>query len=206
MGVCPSNCGDITLVRNPQENCVTSIRQTTPNRAMFFTCNTELPNPITPEAIKALFDSGAIVASMPLAEVAFGDPVYEEIRVSDCSTPYKYVASRPMTFRDVNSVTYGASSPSDINEYFDYDFWDDKLTNQARLNYMIGYCNGDVKIARDTDGSLLTASITAILNYQKPTNGGKSTEFKQVEINFEGDPISLKNKPEFNLLEAGIEL
>lgn len=111
-----------------------------------------------------------------------------------------------MTFNDKTSVTTSAASPSDINIYADYDFWQDKNDNQTRLNYGIVYCNGDVKIARDTDGTLLNASVSAILNYQKATNGGKSTEFKQVSIVFQGDPLALTNKPEFNLVDAGIEL
>lgn len=206
MGYCPSNCSDITLVRNPQENCEVTTRRDTPSRLIFFECNTTLPDPITNENIKPLFDSGAIVASMELAQVTFGDPTYEEIIVSDCRPPERYVATRSMTFQDLNAVTYGVSSPSEDDPYFDYDFWDDKQRNQRRLNYGVAYCSGDVRLARAADGSLLTASITAILNYQRPTAGGASTEFKQVEIVFQGDPLALTNKPEFNLIEAGIIL
>lgn len=206
MALCPSQCGDTTLIGNPQGNCDTSIRQTTISRFIFFECNTVLPDPITDENIAPLFADGNIVWSQPLADIVVGDPTYETLVISDCIPPFQYVSTRAITFNDKTSVTTSANSPSEINVYADYDFWQDKLDNQSRLNYGVVYCNGDVKIARDTDGSLLTASITAVLNYQKPTGGGKNTEFKQVSITFQGDPLALTNKPEFNLVDAGIEL
>jgi hypothetical protein len=207
MGLCPNQCGDTTLVGNPQTSCTTTVRKTTPNRVFFYLCDTTLPDPIDDTNIVPLFDNGEIVASMPLANVTFADPTYEEVIKDDCSVPDRFIVSREMTFEDRYAVASSAGSPAVVTDYLDYDFWQDKLDNQTRLNYMIGYCNGDVKVARDTDGSLLTASITAVLNYQRPANaGGKSTEFKQVSILFQGDPLDLRNKPEFNLVDAGINL
>lgn len=206
MGLCPSTCGDTTLIGNPQGNCDTSFRQTTPSRLIFWECNVTLPDPITDENIAPLFANGTIVWSQPLADIVFADPTYETLTLDDCRPPLQYVATREMTFNDKTSVTTAASSPAEINIYADYDFWQDKLDNQARLNYGIVYCNGDVKLARASDGTLLTAAVTAVLNYQKPTNGGSSTEFKQISVTFQGDPLALTNKPEFNLVDAGINL
>lgn len=206
MGLCPSSCGDITLIGNPTADCITSIRQTTPSRIAFFPCNTTLPSPITDSAIKALFDDGTIVASSPLANITWGDPTYEEVPIDDCSVPQQILVSREVTFEDRVAVTDNSGSPASYNDYKDYDFWQDKKDNQTKLNYIIIYCNGDAKIGYDEDGvTLLTARITAVLNYQRPANaGGKSVEFKQVSILFQGDPINLANKPQFNTEEAGI--
>lgn len=206
MGVCPSICGTIDLIGNPQSGCETSIRRKTISRFAFFSCTTDLPEPITNNNIKPLFDDGSIVASSPLANITLSDPQYEDVVVDDCTTPQRVIVSREITFQDRYSVVDNSGSPTTYDNYHDYDFWADKLQHQQKLNYMVIYCDGDVKVARDEDGNLLTASITAYLNQDGGTNGGKKVEFKQVSINFNGDPLALTNKPEFNLELAGIEL
>lgn len=206
MGVCPTNCGSSTLVAYPQSSCDADLRFDTPARIFFFLCTTTLPSPITNANMLALFNSGDIVASMPLSNVEFGDVTYEEVQKDDCQTPTKIPVSRPLTFQDKYGVA-DTNSPS-TGEYLDYDFWQDKLDNQTRLNYMVAYCNGNVKIARkEGTDTLLTASITSVLTYQKPqTAGNQSVEVKQVEMVLNGDPLDLRNKPEFNYIDAGIVL
>lgn len=205
MALCPASCQDITVIGNPV-NCVPTIRQTTPSRVLFFNICDTLPDPITDGNIAPLFEDGTIVASSELANVVFNDPTYEEVPLSDCTVPLQVLVSRELTFEDRVAVDASTSSPY-FTDFFDYDFWQDKLDKQTKLGYMIMYCNGDVKVARDTNGDLLTARITAFLNYQRPSGGsGKSTEFKQVSILFNGDPLALTNKPEFNVYDAGIEI
>lgn len=207
MATCPSSCGDIDLIGNPQTDCEVSLRQTTPSRFAFFGCTTTLPDPITDVAIKALFDDGTIVASSELANVEFADPTTEDITISDCKPPLRQIVSREVTFEDRTAISRTAGSPATTDPFFDYDFWQDKLDNQGKLNYMVIYCNGDVKIARDKDGNLLSATMQGWLNYQRPgTAGNKSTEFKRLSILFDGDPLAMYNKPEFNYIEAGITL
>lgn len=207
MGLCPSQCGDITLIGNPQSNCDTSLRQTTPSRFVFFACNSSVPDTINTSNVAALFTSGTFVASSPLANLTWNDPEYEEVAVDDCSVPYRYVTRRGATFEDRVAVSEDADSPAIENSYFDYDFWQDKQENQAKLYYGILYCNGDLKLAKDSAGNYLTASMTVFINYQRPgTQGGVFTEFKRGEILFNGDPLALTNKPVANIVEAGVEL
>jgi hypothetical protein len=207
MASCPSNCGDITLLTNPQTDCNTSLRQTTPSRFVFFACNSAIPDVINTSNVATLFTNGIFVASSPLANLTWNDPEYEEVPVDDCSVPYRYISRRGATFEDRVSVTADSDSPAIENSYFDYDFWQDKIDNQQKLFYGVLYCNGDLKLAKDSAGGYLTASLTVYLNYQRPgQQGGVFTEFKRGEIIFNGDPLALTNKPVANIEEAGVEL
>jgi len=204
---CPSSCGDITLIANPETNCDTSLRQTTPSRFVFFACNSPIPDIINTSNVASLFESGVFVASSPLANLTWNDPEYEEVIIDDCSVPFRYITRRGATFEDRVAVGADTDSPAIANLYFDYAFWQDKLDNQQKLFYGILYCNGDLKLAKDKDGNYLTASLTIFLNYQRPgTQGGVFTEFKQGEIIFNGDPLGLTNVPVANIVEAGVEL
>lgn len=203
MAICPTSC-TAPLVRNPEEPCKPVIRQRTPSRFIFFGCNTQFPEPITDENIAALFEDGDIVISSELAEFVFGAPTYEEIRVSDCRPALRQVATREVTFRDLTAVAGTTGSPAASTDYFDYAFWQDKVDSANRLGYGIVYCDGDVVLARNADGSFMTADMTVFLDYIRPANGGSSTEFKSGSIRFQGDPLALTNTPEFNIVDAGI--
>lgn len=207
VGNCPSTCGDITLISNPTSDCETSVRQTTPSRLFFWPCNANIPTTINTSNIAALFSDGTFVATSRLANVAWNDPTYEDVIVDDCNPAQQILVSREVTFEDRTAVTSDAASPAIEDEYHDYDFWQDKLDNQTKLYYGVIYCNGDVKLAKDTSGNYLTARLTAYLNYQRPgTGGGLMTEFKRVSVLFNGDPLALTNKPVANLDDAGVEL
>lgn len=199
MANCPIAC-QTDLIGNPEGDCVLTPRYKTPSRVSFFTCATDLPDPISDAAMLALYEDGSIVLSSELANIVFAEPQYEDVLLSDCQVPQRIVASREMTFEDRIAITSG----SPANPYFDYSFWKDKLNNQTKLNYIIHYCDGDSVIARDASGNLLTASITVYLDRQKLTNSPKSVEFKRGSIVFQGDPLDLGNVPEFNLFTAGI--
>lgn len=202
MALCPINC-TTDLVGLPQESCKPIIRPKTISRFIFFPCNIELPETITPENIKPFFDDGDIVITRELAEITLAAPTYEEIRVSDCRPALRQVATREVTFRDFNAVTGSLTSPGTPDLYFDYDFWQDKVDSANRLRYGVVYCDGDVKIAKNEDGSYMTADMTAILEYITPANGGK-TEYKAISVIFQGDPLNLTVKPSFNIIDAEI--
>lgn len=205
MALCPASCQDITVIGNPV-NCVPTLRLKTPSRVLFFNICDTLPDPITNGNIAPLFEDGTIVASSELANVVFNDPTYEDVVISDCTVPLQILVSRELTFEDRVAIDATETSPY-FTAYFNYDFWQDKKDKQTKLGYMIMYCDGDVKVARDEDGTLLTARVTSVVQYQKPSGGsGKSVEFIQVIILFNGDPINLTVKPEFNVYDAGIEI
>lgn len=207
MANCPSACGDITLIGNPTADCTTAQRYENPDRLFFFGCDVELPDPITNIGMKALYDSGLIVASSPLANITFGEPSIEEIQVSDCAPNLKIISGRQLTAEDRIKIALTDGSPATTAGYRDYAFWQDKMDQQTRLRVMLGYCSGDVKIARDQDGNYLTVSVLAYLNYQRPnTSGGRFVEFKNITIDFNGDPLALFNVPEWNWITAGITL
>lgn len=200
MALCPIECAE-DLIANPDGDCVLAIRKKTISRLSFFVCSTDLPDPMDDAAILALYNDGSIVLSSELANITLDDPTYEDVIVSACRVAQRVVVSRQMTFEDRVAITF--SSPA--NAYHDYAFWNDKLTNQTKLNYIVHYCDGDSVIARGDTGTLLTASITAFLNWQKPaTQGAGDIEFKSITVNFNGDPLALSNVPEFNLYTAGI--
>lgn len=203
MAICPSSC-TTNLVSNPQEPCKPVIRQRSLSRLIMFGCNVELPDPITDENIKPFFDDGSMVFSSELAEIIPGAPTYEEIRVSDCRPAERKVATREITFRDLVALTGNAGSPATLTNFFDYYFWKDKVDSQGRLRYGWAYCDGDVVLAKNEDGSFMTADLTVFLDYIRPANGGTNTEFKSGSIRFQGDPLNLNNEPSFNMIDAGI--
>lgn len=203
MAVCPSNC--VTdLVGLPQEECKPKIRKDTLSRFIFFPCNIELPDPITDENIVPFFEDGSIVITRELAEIVVGEPTFEEISVSQCRPPLRQVATREITFRDFNAVSTVTSPATGVDDYLDYDFWQDKVDSANRLRYGIVSCDGDVKLAKDEQGNFLTADMTAFLAYIVPGGGGANTEYKDVRIRFQGDPLNLTVKPSFNIIDAGV--
>lgn len=200
---CPTNC-TTDIIGNPPEVCKPVIRNRTLSRLVMFPCNIVLPDPITNENIEPYFTDGSIVISSELAEIIPAAPTYEEIRVADCRPPERIVATREITFRDLIAVTGNAGSPPTETSYYDYAFWQDKIDSQGRLRYGWAYCNGDVVLAKNEDGTFMTADISAFLDYIRPAGGGASTEFKNITVRFQGDPLNLSNTPSFNLVEAGI--
>lgn len=200
---CPTNC-TTDLTSNPVEVCKPVIRSRTLIRLVMFGCNIVLPDPITDENIKPFFDDGSMVISSELAEIVLGAPTFEEIRVSDCRPPQRVVATREITFRDLIAITGNVGSPATETTYFDYYFWKDKVDSQNRLRYGWAYCNGDVVLAKNEDGTFMTADLSAFLDYINPANGGSKTEFKNITIRFQGDPLNLNNTPSFNLIDAAI--
>lgn len=205
---CPAACGDITLLSNSATGCAPTRREKTLSRIAFFLCSTTLPEPLEGN-IKPLFDSGDIVASMPLANIVLNDPNISEIMMDECSPMDRKTDTREITFEDRFAVTKTlTTSPVTTDAYWDYDFWQDKLNNQTALNYMLIYCDGDVVIPKNPNGSLMKATLFVYLSAQKPTTqGGSWIEFKRGSIIFQGDPWSLTTaKPAFNLNDEGIIL
>lgn len=207
MSSCPNNCGDIEILSYPQADCVTSLRYNQPSRYVFKPCDVDLPSPITNIGMKTLHDSGLIGFTSELANITFGDPTFEEIAVSDCSPALQVVNGRQITAEDRIMVQLTEGSPAQEAKFFDYRFWERIVELQSKLHFGIASCNGDVRWARHKDGTFQTISVTAFINYQRPsTQGGKFVEFKNIQINSNGDPLALWNIPEWNYSDAGINL
>ena len=206
-GNCPASCTTVTLLANPQANCIDNLRRKTLSRIFFYPCSTSLPSPITNAAMKALFDAGTIVSTNRLGNIVVADPQTEDIMVDECSAARKIITTREITFEDRVSVEANSNSPAIDNPYFDYDFWKDKQQQQIVMNAMLAYCDGDVIIPVDALGNALSFSMLAFLSWQKPGNqGGAWIEFKKIQMNFLGDPFDFGNKPAFNWIKAGITL
>lgn len=210
MASCPSSCGDIELLALPKENCTPSIRQKTLARLAFYGCDVDFPSPLTDAAFKALVDDGLIVFSSELGNVQWAEPTTEELAVSDCRPASTFITGREMTAEDRIAISRTTGTPPSTvtDEYFDYDFLQDKADKQLQMNYLLVFCDGDVVRPLDRKGNPLGASFFSYINYQKAqTQGGASTEFKYIRIRFQGDPLAYYTaKPIVNLGEAGIEL
>lgn len=204
MSACPSQCGDITLITNPQSNCITTQRLLIPSRVAFYPCSVDLPDPIQGN-IKPLFDDGTIAVSSALRNFTLNDPTTQDLVNNDCDPAQRIISGREITFQDTAAITYGVSSPLVLNPFWDYAFWQDKLNNQFRLRTMIIYCNGDVRIPVDENGEPLTVSLYGFINYDAPgTTGGKRMEFKSLSLLFNGDPLGFNVTTAFNLEDEGI--
>lgn len=207
---CPENCADFELIGNPTAGCQTKMRKRTISRFAFMGCGIELPNPFTSLNTKPLFEgtSGSpgtppvIVLSSPLANVVVNDPETEEVLVHDCAPPEQFVNRRIITAEDRIAIEV-TGDPSNL--WFDYDFWKDKKEHKLLLRYGLVYCNGDFVFARDEDGNLMEASLSAFISFQKLQNNGGTIEFKKVALAFSGDPLDFR-KPDFNLKTFGINV
>jgi len=199
---CFTNCIPENLIGLPVANCATDLRRTTPSRLFMYNCDVTLPTgPGIGAAMAALFEDGTIVSSMPLSNVVFEDPTYEEILLNDCQPPEQLLQTRAMTFEDRYAIDVTGQSPFVENRFFDYEFWVDKLANQQNIRFMLAYCNGDV---REID---FVGTLRGFVNYIKPQQAGApSTETKQFRLLFNGDPLAMTNPPVFNYIDAGIIL
>lgn len=204
---CNDACADPALVGNPGGGCApNTFRKTTTSRILYFACSTDFPNDFNCAAVKALFDAGEIVATSELANVVWDDPQTEQQVISECRPPVTVVVSRTLNFEDRIAVNTDTASPPVSDPYHDYKFWQDKIDNKSRIRAAIAYCNGDVKIAKDVDGSYMTFDMLPFISYQKPgTTGPAWIEFKKVAMVFAGDPLAF-TPPDFNLDECGISI
>lgn len=204
---CNDACALPELVGNPSGGCAPlTFRRRTISRILFFPCSTDFPSNFNCAAVKALFDSGEVVASSMLANVVLDDPQTETKIITECLPPVEEVISRVLNFEDRIAVNTDENSPPVSSPYHDYKFWKDKIANGFRTRYAIAYCNGDVKVARDVDGSYMTAQLRAFLSYEKPgTSGPAWIEFKKGTLTFPGDPMTF-DAPDFNLNDCGIIL
>ncbi len=206
MGLCPTNCTPPSILANPLGTCVAAPRRTTPSRIFFYACQTTLPNPVTNANMLAMYMAGTLVPSVELTNMVFEAPAFENIQLSDCRPPLELVGTRTITFEDRTGIIDNSNSPT-YNLYADYDFWFNKITNNQVLNYMIAYCNGDVKIPVDVNGIPLFATLSGFLDYIKAQQaGGASTETKKMKLVFQGDPLALNIKPAFNFVDAGFNI
>lgn len=205
---CPSNCQNLVLIGNPPDQCIQDFRNKTLSRIGFYPCPITLPDPITNNGIKALFDDGTIVVSSPLGNINWADPTTEEIPIDECSPARTIITGRELTAEDRIAITHLSGSPATVDDELDYDFWDDKVQNQALMNTMLFFCDGDVVIPKDRNGNPLRATMLVYISYQKPqTQGGQWTEFKRIIIRFNNDPLAFYTaKPAFNYIDAGITL
>lgn len=201
---CPSTCGDVTLVSNPTENCTTAQRYNAISRIAFFPCSVDLPDPIQGN-IEPLFADGTIAWSSILRNVTLNDPTTQDFNIGDCIPALSVITGREITFEDAIAITSSTGSPAVYQQYWDYNFWQDKVGKPYQLRAMWIYCNGDARIAKDENGNYLTVSVLAYLNYERPTQqGGPFLEFKSITARFNGDPLALYNTPAFNTVEEGI--
>lgn len=198
---CPTACIPENLVANPTASCEVDFRRTTPAVLFFYLCSTPLPDPVTNANMKALWDSGDLVASVKLQNVTFGDPNFEQLQANDWVPPTPIVGTRSMTFTDNQGVVDNSASPTTYNYYADYDFWVDKIRKAPYLQIMIGYCDGSVRIPRQR------LTLSGAVSYEKPQNaGGPSLEVKNFTITTVGDMLDMSIKPEWNYIDAGITL
>jgi len=205
-GFCPTACTPPTLVANPVGLCVANFRKTTPSRIFFYACQNVLPNPVTNANMLAMYNAGTLVPSVELTNIIFETPTFESLQISDCTPPQDIVSTRTVNFEDRTGIIDNTASPT-YNLYADYDFWFNKITNNQVLNYMIGYCNGDVKIPVDVNGNPLRATLSGFLDYIKAQQaGGASTETKKLKLVFQGDPLALNIKPSWNWINAGLSI
>ena len=200
MGYCPADCADNEVILNQSGDCEPKIRTRSIAKIGFFPCDVDLPEPFTCAALEALKDANRLAFSSELANIELQDPVYEEIKIADCKPPMRIAISRTIVFQDRVGITGSTGSPAIPVQFFENEFWVDKRKKQARLRYMIVYCDGSVQVAKDENGNLLEASLNVFRKNENIGTGqtAQSIEYIQGELVFKGDPIDIANKPEID--------
>lgn len=200
MGYCPADCSDVTLTPQATGQCDLEIRNRNIDRIMFFTCDTDLPNPMTCEGLSPLAADNKLTFSSPLANIDVQDPSFEEIERGDCLPTLRIPTARVIQFQDRVAVDKegGVSPTTPAVPFFNYDFWKDKLGKQSSLRFAFVYCDGSVVVPRDEKGNYSTASLDAFIKTEKTGSGNSKlfTEYIQGQLNYKGDPLDLGNKPE----------
>lgn len=208
MGLCLSNCEDINIIPLPPSGCTLSTRNKTISRLAFFLCTTDLADPMTCNALSTIVNAGAMVFTSELANIDVGTPEYEDVVISECRPALQKCVGRTFAFEDRIAIAAPDpnTSPVTTNNFYDYEYWRDKINNQFQLRCGIVTCDGDLIIPRDKAGNLLSVTITGTVNYQKPsTQGGGWVEFKQLSVRWNGDPLFFQ-EPIANLDTCNIVL
>lgn len=199
---CPTNCTADDLLGLPADNCNTGFRRDTPSRLLMYNCDITFPTgtkAAVGAAVKVMLASGTMVRTMPLANVVFEDPTYDELQLDDCSSPESLIVNRALSFEDRYGIDLSTVSPYTETKFFDYDFWLNKVQAQKNIRYALEYCSGDVRVIP------FGATIRGFIDYLKAqTAGGKSTETKKFRLLFNGDYINFENTPVMNTVDAGI--
>lgn len=200
--ICPANCQDITVASN-DEQCDLQPRLRGIERFGIFTCDVDLPDPLTCVGLQAIVTDGKLAFTNPLAQVDAQDSNFAEIVLSDCIPAFEVVTNRIIAFRDAIKVDIPAGTgtvPTDPNPNYNWKWWADKRGKQLSMRYMIIYCDGTVVIPRGDDGAPLTASMRIDVKYENvgTAQAPMMMEYLQVQLNFRGNPIDVGNPPEEN--------
>lgn len=199
MAFCPADCADVTITPNVPE-CEPRERNKNISRLGFFTCDTDIPNPVTQESLEGFVTAGKLSFTSPLSGVDMQDPEYVDLDLQDCRPARSVVSGRTLTFMDKFGIDIPATtSPvADPIPYYNQDFWNDKLSNEQTLRYIVVFCDGSFVIAKDENGTPIEASLKAYLK-QENIGSAASKRFIQYimgEARFQSDPLALYNKPE----------
>lgn len=199
MAFCPADCEDVTITQN-SANCELKERMNTVARLMLFTCDTELPNPMTDAGMQALIDSGKLAFTNPLANFAPSAPEFVDVVIADCVTALKRVGSRVIDFQDRVAVDIpaGTSPVSAPVYYYNRLFWNDKVSKATTLRYGFVMCNGQVFVAVDENGEYLQATLTAYLAYENigTAQAVRNIEYIVGQLTFLDDPMALFIRPQ----------
>lgn len=195
MSLCPITCTDFNLVKIKEESCKILYRKVNLKCLAFYKCDVKIPTPLTGAALEELEKNGSLVFSNELVNVAFGDPVTEERKISDTRPATQEIVERSVTFEDRIKVEIKGDTP---NPFLDYDFWQDKIEHESQLNYGFVMNNGDLIIPVDDYGVGLASTFQMHKNFENLQRGG-AIEIKAGTLVFQGDPMSMKYKPVINL-------
>lgn len=212
MSFCPSGCTELGLVAQATNPiCYTDpTRKNGIARVGFFKCSTEIPNPLTCSTLSTLVTAGNVVFTSELANVTFGEPQFNNVKLSDCQPPLRLVAGRQMTFDDKIAVRLAAipaedeeADPIPANPYFDRDFWKNKQQLSQQLRAIIVYCDGMIEVPRDENGDPIALNVTVYRDMDRTTVGDDDviTEVKRIQIDFKGDPLEMR-APEVDLSDG----
>lgn len=199
MGFCPADCADVTITTSDTP-CELQPRKRGIERFGIYTCDTDLPQPLTCVGLAALVQSGKLAFTNPLASINVNEPNYADIILSDCQPAIEVEINRIIQFRDnIKEDLAATSSPvADPNPNWNWKFWSDKLDKQLSMRYIIVYCDGAVVIPQDRDGKPLAAALRATPAYENVGNAQSplNIEYIQGQLDFKGNPISVHNPPQ----------
>lgn len=209
MAFCPADCQDITITPNDTV-CAPRERRRNVSRIGFYTCDTEIPTPITQIGLEAFVEAGKLAFSSELANFTQQAPEYLDIEIGDCRTALRVIGNRVIDFQDRWAIDLPpVGSPADLPvPFYNQLFWDDKVNKQVALRYMFVYCDGSVEIPKDANGVPLSATLTAY-RQQENQGSGQSKYFIEYivgQLNFIQDPFALFIRPEMDAQNVVIDI
>lgn len=201
---CNSACVD-TFTLTTTDQCDIYQRSEIPVRLIVATCNTTFPTGAYDDialatAFESLVGIGSISATFELADFSWSDPTTTTKQYRSRRSPAKTITTgRTLTARDYTATDVNAAGSA--TPYQDRLFFVNTLQNAAVKYRGWITADGRIYLFLNSNGEFMSYDVNHWYGQDVEVEG-QVVEFKNMNINFTGDPTATMTTPYLDLLEA----